>query len=504
MQYVLAGLLTVMQPANMLAIVVGVFIGMVFGMVPGLSGVTAVSLLVPFTYGMPPITGILLMVGVYCAATYGGSITAILFNIPGDVMAAATAKDGYPLTRKGEARRALSMAIYASCVGGLFGTLVLATVAPQFVKVALAFGSPEYFALAVLGLTVVASLGMGSTLKALLSAALGLLLATVGLCPVSGVSRFTFGQVMLQAGISFIPAIIGLFAISEVLSRMYDREIQTPHDPEAFREARRFSIPSISDIMHTRWTIARSSVIGTVVGMLPGAGATIAAFLGYGIAQRSSDKPETFGQGNILGVAAPESANNAAVGGAMVPLLTLGIPGSASTAVILAVFILHGLRPGPLLFIRFPVLTYAIFVGMFVANLVMLFMAIALVRYLVRVLVVRYEVLSMVILAFCIVGAFAINNRLVDVWVALFCGAVGFFAKKYGYSPAAIVLGLVLGPIAEDGFINGMTITGGDLWVFLSRPVTAAILGLALLSLAFPTWVEWKKKKATLEKASST
>lgn len=502
MQYLGAGLATVFLPANLLAIVSGVLIGMIFGMVPGLSGVTAVSLLVPFTYGMAPLTGILLMVGVYCAATYGGSITAILFNIPGDVMASATAMDGYPLARRGEARRALAMAIYASCLGGLFGTIVLATIAPQFVRVALSFGSPEYFALAILGLTVVASLAVGSPIKALISAVLGLLLSTVGLSPVAGVSRFTFGKIMLQAGIAFLPALIGLFAISEVLSRMYDRELNTPYDPAAFAEARRFSVPSRSDIRETRWTILRSSVIGTVVGMLPGAGATIAAFLGYGVAQRSSRNPESFGQGNILGVAAPESANNAAVGGAMVPLLTLGIPGSATTAVILAVFILHGLRPGPLLFVRFPVMTYSIFIGMFVANLVMLAMAISLVRYLVRVLTVKYEVLSVVVLVFCIVGSFAVHKRVVDIWVALFCGVIGFFAKKYGYSPAAIVLGLVLGPIAEDGFVNGMTIAGGSLVAFFTRPVTALVLGLALLSLALPVWQTLKRRQQ--EKAAAT
>jgi putative tricarboxylic transport membrane protein len=480
------GLSVTMLPANIFAIVLGVLIGLIFGTIPGLSGVTAVSLLVPFTYGISPITGLLIMIGVYCAATYGGSISAILFNMPGDVMGAATSIDGYPMTKKGEASRALAMAIFASFVGGIFGTIMLSFVAPQFVKIALKFGSPEYFALAILGLTVVGSLGTKHQNKALLSVLFGLWLGTIGLDPLVGISRFTMGNVMLQAGISFIPAIIGFFALAEIFCRMYDRNINIPTDVETIKQAKSFTVPSLKDIKECAVTIARSSVIGNFVGMLPGAGATIAAFLGYGTTARFSKTPNKFGRGTVEGVAAPESANNAAVGGAMVPLLTLGIPGSATTAVMLSVLILHGLRPGPLLFQRMPDLTYSLFVGMFFANIVMLVFAMLSIRFLVRLLLVKFEFLSLFILVFCVFGAFSIYNRFSDVWVMFVCGILGFFAKKYEYSIAAIILGLVLGGIAEAGFINGISVVRGSFHDFFTRPLVLGILITSFLFLIIP------------------
>ena len=478
--------MTTMLPVNLFAIAVGVIIGLMFGTVPGLSGVTAVSLLVPFTYGMSPITGLLLMVGVYCAATYGGSISAILFNMPGDVMGAATAMDGYPLTMKGEARRGLSMAIFASFCGGIIGTILLSLVAPQFVRVALSFGSPEYFALAMLGLAVVGSIGGSSQLKALIAVLFGLWLATIGLDPVSGVSRFTLELTALQAGISFIPGIIGFFALSEIFARLYEKHINKGIDPKIVKETTFFNFPSIKDIKNNVVNIGRSALVGNFVGMLPGAGATIAAFLGYGISARFSKTPEKYGTGIVEGVAAPEGANNSAAAGSMVPLLTLGIPGSATAAVMLSVMILHGLRPGPLLFREMPELTYSIFVGMFVANIFMLIFALIAIRFLIRLLIVRFEILSLFIFIFCVFGAFSIYNRFLDVWVMFLGGIMGFIFKKYDFPIAAIILGLVLGSIAENGFANGISVMRGDYAGFFLRPITLSILIVALVFLVYP------------------
>ncbi len=491
----LLGLKTTTALVNLLAIVLGVVIGLIFGAVPGLSGVTAVGLLVPFTYHMSPITGILMMIGVYCACTYGGSISAILFNMPGDVMGAATAMDGYPLTLKGEAQRGLAMAIFASFVGGIIGTIALSFVAPQFVKIALSFGSPEYFALALMGLSIVSSIGTTSQLKSMIAVFFGLWLSTVGLDPVSGISRFTLGNPMLQAGISFIPAIIGFFAFSEIFARIYDRHISKDFDPKAIKYARWFNFPSWDDIKNNTVNILRSSVLGYFVGVLPGAGATIAAFLGYGVAARSSKRPQDFGTGIVEGVAAPESANNAAVGGAFVPLLTLGIPGSATTAVVLSVLILHGLRPGPLLFQRMPELTYSVFIGMFIANIAMLLLALVFVRLLIRLLLVRFELLSLFIFVFCVFGAFSIYNRFVDVWVMFVGGILGFFAKKFDFPIACIILGLVLGDIAENGLVNGISVTRGSFGAFFIRPVTLSVLIVAVVFLVLPLILEYVKSR---------
>ncbi len=480
----------VFSPFSLIAIAVGVGIGLTFGAIPGLSGVTAVGLLVPFTYAMEPTTAILMMVGVYCAATMSGAITAILFNIPGDVMAVATTFDGHPMAERGEAKRALSMVIFGSVVGGLFGALALATIAPQLARVAIAFGPAEFFALAVLGLTAISVLGSGSPktmLKAILSVLFGLFLATIGSDPVSGASRFVFGNVGLEAGIARVPAIIGLFALGEVLAVLYmSRKYKQPRDTSQLRKGAIFSFPSGEDLKQVRGTLLRAPIVGTIVGILPGSGGTLGALIGYNVEQRFAKNPESFGKGNIQGVAAPESANNAAVGGSMVPLLTLGIPGSSTTAIMLAALTLHGLRPGPLLFRDNPEMTYAIIFGLVVANIVMLFMALFLVRYLLKVLLVRTEVLCFFIVSISLVGAFAIHNRISDMWIALVLGLIGFFVKKYGFSLGGIILGLVLGNLAEDGLILGLSLAGGNWWEFLTRPVALSILLLSALLFVVP------------------
>ena len=497
----------VFQPINIVAIIVGVTIGLTFGAIPGLSGVTAVGLLVPFTYAMEPSTAILMMVGVYCAATMAGALTAILFNIPGDVMAVATTFDGHPMSQRGETKRALSMVIFGSVVGGMVGAVALATVAPQLARVALAFGPSEFFALAVLGLTAIAVLGAGSArtmLKAILSVLFGLFLATIGIDPVSGASRFAVGDLGLDAGIARVPAIIGLFALGEVFAVLYMRRRRVAYSEPTLLKGSVFSFPSWDDLKAVKGTLVRAPIVGTIVGILPGSGGTLGSLIGYNVEQRFAKDPKSFGKGNIQGVAAPESANNAAVGGSLVPLLTLGIPGSSTTAIMLAALTLHGLRPGPMLFRDSPELTYSIIFGLFVANIVMLVLALFLVRYLLKVLLVRTEILAFVIVSVSLAGAFAIHNRIGDMWVALALGIIGFFVKKYGFSLGGIILGLVLGVLAEDGLILGLSLAGGDYVEMLTRPVTAGILVVSLLFFTVPIIQEFRVRRRVSQQPNET
>jgi putative tricarboxylic transport membrane protein len=501
----LSGLASVFQPGHFLLMVVGIFIGLVFGTIPGLSGVTAVALLVPFSYVLGPEAALIMMVGVYAAATCAGSLAANLFNMPGDVMGAATARDGFPMTQRGEAGRAISIDMLASGLGGMIGGLLLILIAPQFARIALRFGPPEYFAMAVLGLACIASLATGSQIKALISVSFGLLLATVGLDPVSGAVRFTFDQPMLQGGIDFIPAIIGFFAVSEIFHLLYRRRgTQGMYTMEQVRRTPKFAMPTLKDLRYTLPTILRSSAVGNIVGILPGAGATVAAFLGYGTEVQMSRDRTRFGKGEPRGVAAPESANNSAAAGSMVPLLTLGIPGGATTAIMLGVFILHGLRPGPLLFRDNPEVTYAIFGSMLVASLLVMLIGWFTVRLLLTLLTIPFEIFSTLILVFAVVGTFAIYNRPVDLWIMLFCGVVGFFAKQYDFPIAAIVLGLVLGNIAENGLVNGLSVTRGSFVAFFTRPVTLGILLLALVFVALPVlWAVLARRRAQKEPADA-
>ena len=491
----LTGLLSVLEPFHLSLLVLGVVIGFIFGTIPGLSGITAVALLVPFSYVLGAEAAIIMMIGVYLAASCAGSLAGILFNMPGDVMGAATARDGYPMTMQGQAGRAISISITSSAVGGFIGTVLLVLIAPQFLRIALQFGPPEFFALAILGMTSVASLSTGSLNKALIAGSLGLLLATVGLDPVSGAVRFTFGAQGLQGGIDFIPAIIGFFAIAEILYALYHGTGSGKYSTEDVKKVARFAIPSRADLKSTRFTMLRSSLLGNFVGMLPGAGSTVAAFLGYGTEMQMSKDQKTFGKGEIRGVAAPESANNAAAAGSMVPLLTLGIPGGAVTAIMLGVFILNGLRPGPLLFRDAPEITYAVFGAMMVSSIVVLLVGLILVRPLLHLLTIPFEIFSTMVLVFAVVGTFAIYNRPIDLWVMLACGVLGFIAKQYEFPVSALILGLVLGSIAEVGLVNGVNVTRGDWVEFYARPFTMGTLIASLALLLLPAFFAIQRKR---------
>jgi putative tricarboxylic transport membrane protein len=471
--------------APLVAIFCGVCMGILAGAMPGLSPSMGVALLVPFTYSMSPSLALILLVSIYIAANYGGSITAITINAPGTASAAATCLDGYPLTRKGRPGHALGMSLLASTVGGLIGTLMLIFFSAPLAAFALRCHPAEYFALAAFGLSTVASLGGKHAFKALLAVLLGLLLNTVGTDPISGVTRFTFGNANLYDGFSLIPALIGLFALSEVLTQIGAGRL----DSERF-DGSKTEWPTVRDYLAQKVNVLRSSIIGTVIGIFPGAGATIASFISYDVAKRFSQDGDSFGEGNLEGVAAAEAANSGSVGGALVPLLTLGIPGSASTAVLIGALMIHDLVPGPRLFDERPDLIYGIFASLFVANGVMLAVGLLGSRVWVKVTAIPKRVLYPLIMAVSVVGSFAVRSSTFDVVACLAFGVLGWYMRRHQYPVAPVVLGLVLGNIMETNFRRAVLMDGYG--VFLERPVSAIVLGVALLSFVIPLTRQWR------------
>lgn len=484
---------TLMGWQPILVIVVGVAVGIVAGAMPGLSPSTAVALLVPFSYTMSPALAVILLVSIYIASNYGGSITAVLINTPGTPAAAATAIDGFPLTMKGQAGKGLGMSLIASTLGGIFGTIILIMFAVPLAKLAIKFHPADYFALAIFGLTTVGSLGGGNVAKAMVAVLVGLLINTVGLDPISGVSRFTFGASQLYDGFNVIPALIGLFALSVVFTEFEKGKLKS-------RMIERVSkgFPTLAETWKSRMTIVRSSVLGTVIGIFPGAGATIASFISYSIAQRTSKQPETFGKGAMDGVAASEAANSASVGGALVPLLALGIPGSATDAVLMGALQLHDITPGPLLFQTHPEIVYGIFAASIVANVIMLGMGYYGVRYFARVVEVPPAVLYPMIMAISLIGAYAVRGSLFDVGACFGFGLLGWIFKRYGYPVAPIVLGIVLGGMLERNFRRAILMDGPT--VFFTEPLSAVMLSVAL---ALFVWPLWKSLRARLAGAKA-
>ncbi len=470
----------------LLTIAIGVAFGIFVGAMPGLSPSMGVALLVPFTYAMTPEIAVILLAAVYLAADYGGSITAVTINAPGTPAAAVTAYDGYALTKKGQPGVGLGMSLVASTVGGVIGTLVLIFFSVPLAKIAASFQPAEYFAIAVFGLTSVASVGGKHWSKAILMVLLGLLLNTVGIDPISGVSRFTFGVAELYNGFSLIPALIGLFAISEVLMQIDRGQL----DSEAI-DVKNTKWPTVRDYFSTGPTILVSSLIGTLIGVFPGAGATIASFVSYDVAKRTSRHPEQFGQGCAQGVAAAEAANSSSVGGALVPLLTLGIPGSASTAVLIGALMIHDVVPGPRMFETNPRIVYGLFASLLVANAMLLVMGLFGSRLWIRVCSVPKRVLFPLIIAISFVGSFAIRNSMFDVICCFAFGVSGWALRRQSFPVVPIVLGMVLGDVVEMNFRQAVLI-GGGYNTFVSRPICFGVLCLASLSILVPIFAKNK------------
>jgi putative tricarboxylic transport membrane protein len=477
----------VFDPVNFLFLAVGVAAGIIVGALPGLTATMALALLVPFTFTMEPGMALMVLGGVYVGAIYGGCIAAILINTPGTPSAIATTFDGYPLTKKGKAEHALVTAAFSSGIGGIFGAIVLLLLTPLLAEVALKFGPPEYFWLAVFGLTIIATLSTGSMLKGLMGGAFGVLLSTIGIAPIGGDMRFTFGFHQLQAGVELIVALIGFFCIPEVLlmvERKFNRYGSVTYKPQ-----KGVAKSVILELLRKPVLLLRSSVIGCFVGIVPGAGGNIAALVSYNEAVRFAKNKSKFGTGTIDGVAAAEAANNSEVGGSLVPLLSLGIPGAAPAAVILGALMLQGLRPGPELFSVFGGITYTFLISLIFANVVMFVLGFYGSRHIARLINLSPNLLAPMIVFLTVIGSFAIRNNMLDVSIMVFFGLVGYLTKKMGFHPGPICLGLILGPILENGLVQSMLLgkaTGSMFHVFFTRPISMVLIVLSLVSVTLP------------------
>ncbi len=476
----------------LLANLLGGALGIVFGALPGLTAVMGVALLIPLTFGLPPVVAFSSLLGMYCGAIYAGSITAILVSTPGTAAAAATMLEGPRLTARGESLRALEMTTVASFVGGVFSCFILAGVAPQLARFALNFSAPEYFALGIFGLTIVATLSEGALLKGCIAACLGLLIAMVGMDPLTGNLRLTFDSANLINGVSLIPALVGLYALSQVFLTCED----------VFRGKRLSAVNisrkgiSLAEIWANRSALLRGSLIGTFIGIVPATGSGTASFAAYSEAKRNSRHPEAFGNGAIEGLAATESANNAVTGGALIPLLTLGIPGDVVTAVILGALMIQGMTPGPLLFQEQGALVYSIFISLLLANVFMLVLGMASVRVFSKIVSIPGGILMPLVTTLCVVGGYALNNSNFDLGVMAVFGILGWIMTKASIPLAPLLLAMILSGIIETNFRRALSISDNDYTVFLTRPVCAVFLCISLFILFNLLRKEWKKAAA--------
>lgn len=474
---------------TLLASLGGVIWGIFGGALPGISPSIAMALLLPFTYGMDPVAAIVLLASVYVGAEYGGSIPAILIRTPGTNSAAATTIDGYEMAKQGRAGEALGISLMCGLVGGLFGLAVLMAATEPLAAVALAFTPPAYFALGILGLSVIASLSSGSLLKGLFAAFLGLMIATVGTDPVSGVPRFTLGEPELLGGIRPILVMVGLFAVAEMLD-----QVSLPAWDRTEARDTRLKLPSFA-VWRRIWpTQVIGCGIGTLEGVTPGAGGTIAAFMAYNEARRWSKHPEEFGKGSVEGVAAPECANNVVTGTALVPLLSLGIPGSNSAAVLLGGFMIHGLMPGPLLFQKAPDVVHGLFAGLFAANIFMVLVGLVILNPCIWLVNRPKPYLIAFILALVCSGVYAIDRSLFDLGLVLGAGVIGFGLRRFGVPVLPMVLGVVLGFLVESNYRRSLVLSGGEHSIFIHDPVAVALLGVAVLLTSYSIWREFKPR----------
>ncbi len=481
MEGLISGFLVLADPYLLALLVMATLGGVVIGALPGLNATTGAALLLPFTLTMDPVPAISIMTAIYCSATFAGAITAILINTPGTAASATTCLDGYPLAQRGEAGRALGMAVVSSTIGGVFSVICLMIAAPFLARAAYNFSPPEYFALTLFGLSMLASIGDGSAIKNLIAGGLGIFLALVGVDNLTTVERFTFGSYELYEGIGFVPVMIGVFGISELLIQAANLQIVRE---QVVMKA--ITLPSKADYKKSWRTIVRSSGIGTFIGILPAEGATVASMIGYNEAKRWSKNPEEFGHGAIEGIAGSEAANNAATGGAMVPTLALGIPGSATAAVILAGLMVHGVRPGPTMFTEQAEFAYAIFWSMLLVNILFFLVGLRGAKIFARVTLIPVQILWPTVFVFSIVGTYALDQSMFDVWVALTAGVIGFFMRRYGFSVVPLAIGLILGGMLEQRLGQSMVMLDEQWWLMFTRPLTLFFFILTALALFGP------------------
>ncbi len=490
------GFAVALEPMNLLWCFIGVFFGTVVGILPGLGPSATVALLLPLTAQMNPTGGVIMLAGIYYGAKYGGSTTSILLNVPGESASVVTCIDGFEMARKGRAGPALGIAAISSFIAGTVGVILLMMIAPPVADFALRFGPPEYFALMALGLSMVVLLAGKSMIKALLSMFIGLWLATIGVDMFTDGERYTHDYIELVDGVNFVVVAIGTFAIGEVLANLTSSTGgQMFEVPKGIRNL----MPNWQDMKDSRFAFINGSLIGFFVGVLPGAGSTIASFVSYGVEKAVSRHPEKFGTGAVEGVAAPEAANNSETGGALVPLLTLGIPGSATTAILLAAFILWGLRPGPLLIQDNPEMFWGLVASMYIGNVMLLILNLPLVPVFAQILRLPAYVLYPIILGVSLVGVYSVDQRLFDAWLVGFFGLLGYLMRKVEYPAAPLILGLVLGDLMENAVRQSLMMSGGDVSILYNRPLAAVMLvltGAVLIGPMFRRIDFWRLKAA--------
>ena len=480
LQNLLLGFSVALDPSILVYAFAGCIIGTLVGMMPGLGPLAGISLLLPATFGLNPIIAVVLLAGVYYGAMYGGSTTSILVRIPGEAASVMTCIDGYEMTKNGRAGPALAIAAIGSFVAGTVGVIGLMLVAPTLAAFALRFGPPEYTALLMMGLFILAYMSGGSTVKTLASAALGLLLGMIGIDIMSGYTRFNFNIVELGDGVGIVPVAVGLFGISEILISAGQAAAPKVQNPRL-----RDLVPSSDELRRSTGPILRGSLLGFLIGIIPGSAHIISSFVSYGIERRLSRTPERFGKGAIEGVAGPESANNAAATGAFVPMMALGIPTSPVTAVMIAAIMVHGILPGPLLISQQPELFWGFVASMYVGNVVLLVLNLPLVGLFVNLLRIPYSYLYPCILAFCILGTYSVANSMIDVWIMLIMGGIGYVLRKFEYDLAPIALGLVLAPMLELSLRQSLAMSAGDYGIFLERPIATTMFALGFVLFLF-------------------
>ncbi len=463
--------------------IIGVIMGTLVGALPGLGPASGMVLMLPLTFGMDAISALLLLTSIYQGAMFGGRISAILINVPGDPQAVVTAFDGYPLTKKGKAGFALTLSAIASFIGGIFGFIGLVFLMGPITSVALKFGAPEYFCLTLFALIVTSGVIEKKPLRPMMATLLGLLIASVGIDQSSGVQRFTFGMLHLWNGIDFVAVVVGLFGLSEVLIGM-----EQSVDLKKINAKMPFSdlFPKLGEVLKDRWAILRGSVIGFLIGILPGVGGTVATFMAYALEKKLSKNPEEFGQGASKGISAPESANNASVGGALIPLFSLGIPGSGAAAILLGAFMMHGLQPGPFMLEKSGHVIWPVIAGLFLANVLLLIVNTAFVPAFSFIIMKIDSYIKPIITILCILGVYLINQRIFDIMVMVIFGIIGYYLRKYKFSVAALIVAVILGPMVENNFVRSMMMSHNNFNIFYTRPISAVLLVMSILVLCIP------------------
>ena len=487
-------LVNMLDLSTILGMVAGLAVGLSFGAMPGLNATIGITLLLPVTFGMSPAAAMLMLIGVYCGATFAGSISAILIKTPGTAAASATVLEGYPMTLKGKASTALSIALRGSVVGGLFSGVCLLFFAPQLANLALKFGAPDYFMLTVFGLTIIASVSGKSILKGVTMAALGLLVTTIGIDPQQGVYRLTFGSDILVRGVDLVPALIGLFAISELFSQAEKKILRLSQPPQVKMD----KAHGWKDMLKFKWLMLKSSIIGVIVGACPGTGAAIAAFLSYGEAKRGSKHPEEFGNGSEEGLCAAETANNAVTGATLIPMLTLGIPGDSVTAVLMGALTIQGLTPGTELFVKHADMTYVVLVGFIIVQILMFYMGKLAIRGFSQITKIHTNAINSngnKMISFRNNSTYSCSNNMTDILIAILFGLIGYIMPKFGFPTTPMLIGIVLGSLAEKNLVRTMAVYAGDVSVFFTRPISLLFLALSVVSVAFALLQKHRDKK---------